>query len=120
MQKCCQEIRFSQVIILRASKENVIIDIFIQGDSDIDQLFHIVKCLGKNGCHKLTSKLHLQVLFAQDTGTSYQRIQCTGRVLSTYGEIMISNSTQFQEWTLVNTVFYVVNEAQLGSYINIY
>ena len=32
---------------------------------------------------------------------------------------MISNSTQFQEWTLVNTVFYVVNEAQLGSYINI-
>ena len=52
------------------SKEKVKSEILIPGDSDIDQLFHIVKCLGKNGWHEISSKLYFKVLFARDTETS--------------------------------------------------
>ena len=52
MQKCSQETHFSQVTILWT--ENVIADVFLPGDSDIDQLFHIVKCLGDNPTKELS------------------------------------------------------------------
>ena len=110
MQKCCQEIHCFQVLIL--SMELFFTDVFLQGDSDIDQLFHIVKCLGENLMPQSEKcNFHLQVLSARDTGTSLQKIQCTGKAFVAHKEIFVVDSEPNLISTVENTVhFMLVNQ----------